>query len=236
MKRTALCILLSLWSVRAAAQEFSREALQCRDLVASVRPPIDEAEEGRQYLDDADQAYRNCRGSNLPLEIRVSALLKYAIASENRDRRQEAIAVLTEAIHLLDGAPDGYLELLIDVLGQAASAEARAGLRVDATAHAKRALEARIHKYGKNSDEAAAGIIALATVHYTFQDFAKTEMLLRDAIRIAEKACGPECDTLVLAYSGMESVYAAQGKTDESKRYAELAANAVPRRRGRTKE
>jgi tetratricopeptide (TPR) repeat protein len=235
MKRTALCLFVLLWSVSVIAQHRSGEAV-CRVLVASVRPPLDEGEQAKQYLDDAGTAYRDCRGSNLPVDVRVNALSKYATASAIREQHQAAIAALGEAIDLLDGARDVDMVLLIDVLGQAAFVESRAGLRSDATAHAKRAVEARIKKYGPNSVEAAEGLGHLAMVHATFAEYAQSEALLRDAIRIAAKACGPECDALVLAYVGMEVLYEAQGKTAEATKYAELAQNAVPTNRARTKE
>jgi tetratricopeptide (TPR) repeat protein len=235
MKKT-LSLFLLLWSVNAVAQRVSGDAVKCRDLVASIRPPLDEGDEGRRYLNDADTAYRDCRGSNLPLDVRVNALLKYAIASGNREQSQAAIAAIGEAIELLDHARDADTATLIEVLSQAAFLETRAGLRNDATAHGKRAVDARIKKYGRNSAETAEGWVNLAMVYVSFDEYAKSEALLRDAIRVAQEACGPECETLVHAYSGMEALYAAQGKTAEAKKYAELGQNAVPAKRARNKE
>ena len=168
----------------------------------------------------------------------MNALLKYAIASGNREQSQAAIAAIGEAIELLDHARDADSDTasLIEVLSQAAFLETRAGLRNDATAHGKRAVDARIKKYGRNSAETAEGWVNLAMVYVSFDEYAKSEALLSDAIRVAEKACGPECETLVHAYSGMEALYAAQGNTAEAKKYAELGQNAVPAKRGRTKE
>src|SRR5687768_16389048 len=102
MKKPALFAVLLLSVGTIAAEEFSREVINCRALVASVRPPADEGEQGTQYLDDAERAYRDCRGVKLPLDLRVKALLKYAMASDNRGRDQAANAPLAEALDLLD--------------------------------------------------------------------------------------------------------------------------------------
>jgi len=61
----------------------------------------------------------------------------------------------------------------------------------------------------------------------SFRRVAKGETLLRDAIRIASKTCGSECDALVFAYAGMETLHEAQGKTAEARKYAEMALDAT---------
>lgn len=230
MKTTTLSIILLLGSSSLNAQDLSWDEAKCRELVASVRPPLSGGEEGRQYLESADKAYRDCRGANLPVEIRAKALFKYGIATAAREREQASIAALREAIDLLD--PSGeHTELLIEILDKVAFVESRAGLQTDATDHAKRAVDVRVKTYGRNSAQTAEGMLYLAMVHLTFHDYVKSEALLRDAIRIAEKACGPECDVLVTAYAGMETFYQAQGKPEEAKRYSELSQNAVPTRK-----
>jgi hypothetical protein len=125
---------------------------------------------------------------------------------------------------------------LIDILDYTAFMESRAGLRSDATVHAKKAVDLRAKTYGRASAETAEGFVHLAMVHVTFHEYAKTEALLRDAIRIAEKACGPECDALATAYAGMETLYEAQGMTAEARKYAEPGQNAVPARKSGSKE
>lgn len=223
MKTAAVCIVLLFSTVSVAGAN-------CADLVAAVRPPSSEGDESRRYLESADQAYRDCRGAKVPLEIRAKALFKYGIANASRERMQASIGALHEAIDLL-GKSD-QTKLLIEVLDYTAFVESRAGLQSDATAHAKRAADVRAKTYGRNSAETAQGLVQLAMVHVTFNEFAKTETLLRDAIRIAEKACGPECDALVDAYAGMQTLYEAQGNTAEARKYAELGQNAVPSNRG----
>jgi hypothetical protein len=230
MKPTTLCIVLLLSSSSLMAEDLSREEAKCRELVASVRPPLSEGEEGKQYLESADEAYRDCRGAKLPLEIRAQALFKYGIATATRQREQASIAALREAIDLLDHAGSGQTDLLVAILDYVAFVESRAGLQVDATFHAKKAVDVRAKTFGRNSAQAAEGMVHLAMVHVTFNEYAKTEALLRDAIRIAEKACGPQCDVLVSAYAGMETLYETQGKREEAKRYSELGQNAVPTR------
>lgn len=230
MKTTTLCIILLLGSSSLIAEDLTRAEAKCRELVASVRPPLSEGEEGTQYLESADKAHRDCRGAKLPVEIRAKALFKYGIATAAREREQASIAALREAVDLL--VPGGeHTELLIEILDYVVFVESRAGLQTDATVHAKSAVDVRSKTYGRNSAQAAEGMAHLAMVHLTFHDYAKSEALLRDAIRIAEKACGPECDVLVTVYAGMETLYEAQGKPEEAKRYSELSQNAVPTRK-----
>jgi hypothetical protein len=58
------------------AEDASRGGTSCRELVAQVRSGLGEGEEAERYLESADNVYRDCRGANLPLEIRVKALVR----------------------------------------------------------------------------------------------------------------------------------------------------------------
>lgn len=232
MKTTALCILLFV-SASLVAEDASRVGTSCRELVAQVRSGLSEGEEAKGYLESADKAYRDCRGAKLPVEIRVKALFKYGVASAIRGREQAAIDALREAIGLVDRGTGDYRELLIEILDYTAFVESGAGIQTDATLHSKRAANLRAEKYGPRSAEAAEGLAHLAMVHATFKEYEKAEAMLRDAIRIAEQACGPQCDALVNAYAGMETLYEAQGNRAEAKKYAELGQNAVPTRRSK---
>lgn len=230
MKTTTLCIVLLLASSSLMAKDVSRGEEKCRELVSAVRPPLSGGEEGKQYLESADEAYRDCRGAKLSLELRAKVLFKYGIATAVREQGQASIAALREAIDLLGEGGGDHPELLIDILDYVVFMESRAGLQTDATAHAKKAVDVRTKTYGRNSAQAAEGMVHLAMVHVTFNEYARSEALLRDAIRMAEKACGPECDVLVSAYAGMETLCEAQGKHEDAKRYSELGQNAVPTR------
>lgn len=227
MKNIALCIALLLSGLRTFAGEMSRDLANCRELVAALRPTLSE-DEGKKYLEDADRAYRDCRGEKFPVDIRVDALFKYGMATAGRDRSQTAIAALREAIELLDGANGNRSQRLIEILDRVAIEESRSNLQTDAVAHAKRAADVRVKVHGADSAQAAEGMVHLAMVYVTFKDFSKTESLLREAIRIATEACGPECDTLVDAYSGMAVLSDARGNASDARKYEELAMNAVP--------
>ena len=232
MKRTTVWIVLLVLTPGALAGDGSRGGESCRELVAFVRPTLGEqGEDGERYLENADKAYRDCRGAKVPVDIRAKALFKYGIASASRERVQAALVALREAIGLLDRASDDHGEFLIEVLDYTASVESRAGMRTDAIAHAKRAAEMRAETYGSRSAEASEGMVHLAMVYVTFKDYAKAEALLREAVRIAAQACGPECDALVAAYAGMETLYEALGDKTEARKYGELGVNAVPANR-----
>lgn len=207
---------------------------KCRDLVASVSVPSDEGAEAMEaYFTDAELAYRDCRGAKAPLDVRVSALRKHAVAKELRGERQAALVVLREALDILDGATGDRTEMLIAVLDQARSVETDANLRSDAKEHASRALVLRQQKFGRNSSEAVVGMVHSGLMHANFGEYALSESLLGSAVRIAEKTCGPECDALAFAYAGMYALYEAQGNMTEAKKYAELGQNAVPTRRAK---
>lgn len=230
MKPTVLIAFLLVSNGNVIADDSSRQAADCRALVETVTPPLDEGEKHMQYLDDAAKAYRDCRGAQLPVEVRVNALVKYAIASSTSGEKQTAVAVLTEAIDILDRASGRHADLSISVLDRVASIETQAGLREAAIGHAKRAAETREKTYGKSSAEAAIGLVNLGLTHATFNDYAKGEELIRQAIRMAEKACGPECDALVEAYVGMQALYDSRGNKTEADKYAALAEKALPSR------
>jgi len=228
MRNTALSLVLLLSSVSMLAGEASRQLANCRELIVAVRPPGSEGEEGKRYLDDADRAYRDCRAEKFPIEVRVDALFKYGLATAARERTQTAIAAYREAIDLLDRAGSRPSPRMIEILDSLAREESRSGLRAEALEHAQRAANLRSERYGRSSAEAAEGMVHSAMVHVTFKDYAATEKLLRQAIRVAEKACGPTCATLVDAYSGMAVLHDAQGNQAEARKYEELAMEAVP--------
>lgn len=237
MKTIALFVVLALVAGTSVADDLVRQVNECQALTAQIRPSTDEGEKAQQYLDDGEKAYRDCRGANLPLDIRVKALLKYAMTSDGRGRGQEAIAKRNEAIDLLDKTKGAEPDLLIEALDQAAMGETLAGLPSDAKSHAKRALELRQKQYGARSVETVEGLINLAMVHATFNELSESEVLVRDAVRIAEKTCTAECDALAKAYSAMKTLYKAQGNEAEARRYSEMAIAAVPSKRsGGSKE
>lgn len=227
MKLTVLLAVLVVSNVNMLAEDLSRQAQDCRALVAALTPPVEDGEELLAHDADARRAYRDCRGEKLPVEIRVNALVKYALAISPRGETQAAVAAFAEAIDILDRAPAGKAELLIPVLDQAALLEAGVDLRENAVAHATRSSEIRIKTYGKDSPEAAVGLVQLGLVYGNFKDYEKGEKLVRDAIRIAEKDCGPKCSALVQAYHGMEALYATRGNKAEAKRYGELALDVA---------
>jgi tetratricopeptide (TPR) repeat protein len=199
----------------------------CRQLLISPLPDQQDAK-AEAYFDDAEKLYRDCRGTNLPIDVRVQALVKYGTAKHLRGQTQTAIQAYREALDILDSAKGDQTQMLLDVLDHLVMAEPDARLRSDAIAHSSRALSLRQAKFGKDSQEAVRGMVTLAIVHATFEDFAKSEALLRTAIRTAEKTCGPECDALAFAYSGMYALYTTLGNEAEAKKYDEMALNATP--------
>ena len=235
MKTTALCFVLFVSTQSLAAEVPSGAGTSCREMVAQVRPGLEEGEEAALYMESADKAYRDCRGAQHPIEIRAKVLFKYGIASASRGREQTAVEALREAVSLFDRSDGDNTELLIEILDYTSFMETQVGMRTDAISHSKRAADARVKKYGPDSGEAADGLTNLAVRYATFKEYEKAEALLRDAIQIAQRACGPECDALVHAYAGMEVLFTEQGNSAEAKRYAELAVEAVPSRRSKHK-
>lgn len=217
-------LLASSPSVRAA------DADTCRQLLISALPD-QEGAKAEAFFDDAEKVYRDCRSTNLPTDVRVQALVKYGIAKHVRGQAQTAVQAFHEALEILDSASGDQTPLLLEVLDRTVMAENDARLRSDAIAHSSRALSLRQAKFGKDSPEAVRGMVTLAIVHATFEDYDKSESLLRTAVRTAEKKCGPECDSLAFAYSGMYALYSAQGKEAEAKKYDEMDLNATPSRK-----
>ena len=208
---------------------------QCRQLLMSPMPDQDDAK-AEAYFDDAEKVYRDCRSTNLPMDVRVQALVKYGTAKHLRGQTQAAIQAYRQALEILDGVKGDQTQMLLEVLDRVVMAENDARLRSDAIAHSSRALSLRQAKFGKDSQEALRGMVTLAIVHATFEDYDKSESLLRTAIRTAEKTCGPECDALAFAYSGMYALYSTLGKETEAKKYDEMALNATPPSRKRTSQ
>lgn len=223
----ALIFLLS-YAGSLVAENLSRDAVACRELVGSVRPSGEDGEPWLRWEAEADRAYRDCRGTKLPLDVRVKTLLKYGMASDVRGRSQTAISAYKEAVGLLDGAKSEYVDLLIDSLDKAACLESSQGLRSDATEHSKRALAERVKNYGAKSEAAVVGMVNLAMVHAAFKDYEKSESLVRQAVRVAKEACGPQCEALSAAYVGMQTYYELIGNDAEAEKYADLALDASP--------
>jgi tetratricopeptide (TPR) repeat protein len=223
MKMTVLLALLVVSNGNMLAGDLPRAVEDCRALVGAITPPVEDGDELLAYEADARRAYRDCRGERFPVEIRVNALVKYALAISPRGETQAAVAAFAEAIDLLDRDPAGNAQLLITVLDQASLLEAQVGLRENAVTHAARSSEIRIKTYGKTSSEAAIGLVQLGLVYGNFNDYERGEKLVREAIHLAEKHCGPRCNALVQAYHGMEALYATRGNKAEAKKYGEMA-------------
>jgi len=212
----AMLLLASSSSVLAA------DANACRRLLISPLPD-QEGPDAVAYFDDAEKVYRDCRSTNLPTDIRVKALLKFGVAKYVRGHGQTAISAFREALDILDSTSGDQTLMILEVLDRVITAENDALLRSDAIAHASRALSLRQAKFGKDSQEAVRCMVTLAIVHATFEDYGKSESLLRTAVRTATKTCGPECDALAFAYSGMYALYSTQGNEAEAKKYEEMA-------------
>jgi tetratricopeptide (TPR) repeat protein len=222
-----LSVLMSLLFLSSSFSVLAADAGSCRQLLASQLPAYAEAGESAAYFDDAEKVYRDCRSASLPVDIRVQAFVKYGRAKHLRGGLQAAIGAFREAIAILDRAPGDQTTVLIAVLDHTVSAESDAHLRSDAIAHANRALTLRRATFGEDSPEAVMGRVKLGLVHATFEEYGMSESLLRTAVLIAEKTCGPECDVLAQAYSGMSAFYATQGNEAEAKKYDEMALNAI---------
>jgi tetratricopeptide (TPR) repeat protein len=222
-----LLVLISLL-LASATSVLAGDADACRQLLMSQLQAYPETDAAAAYFDDAEKAYRDCRGAKLPVDVRVKALMKYGVAKEVRGDVQAATDAFREAVAILDRAPGDQTAMLIDALDGTVLAEEHAHLRSDAIEHSTRALTLRRTKFGNDSQEAVIGMVKLGIVHATFGDYDKSESLLRTAVRTAEKTCGPECDALSEAYSGMYALYATQGREAEAKKYEEMAMNARP--------
>ncbi len=208
------------------------DANACRQLLMSPLPDQGD-EKAEAFFDDAEKVYRDCRSSNLPMDIRVQSLVKYGTAKHLRGQTQSAIQAYREALEILDSASGDQTQMLLEVLDRSVSAETDAPLRSDAIVHASRALSLRQAKFGDASPEAIKAMVLLGAVHATFGDWDKWESLLRTAVRIAEKTCRPECEAMAEAYSGMAAFYGTRGNEAEAKKYEEMAINATPSSRKR---
>jgi tetratricopeptide (TPR) repeat protein len=227
--------LITTLLLASASSVFATDANVCRQLLISPLPDEGPAD-APAFFDDAEKAYRDCRSAKLPVDVRVKVLTKYGRAQYVRGQTQAAIQAYREALEILDSAPGDQTQLLLEVLDRAVSAETDARLRSDAIAHASRALSLRQAKFGDASLEAIKAMVLLGAVHATFGDWDKWESLLRTAIRIAEKTCGPECDARAEAYSGMAAFYGSRGNEAEAKKYEEMALNATPPSRKRASQ
>jgi tetratricopeptide (TPR) repeat protein len=232
MKNVFVLLLL----VAASSSVLAADVETCRQLLNSQLQSYPEPHVEDPYFSDADKAYRDCRGAKFPVDIRVRALMKYGVGKDVRGDAQAATEAFREALAILDRAPGDQTSMLIEVLDGTVKAESNAHLRSDSIEHANRALALRRTKFGKESPQAVIGMVKLGIVYATFGDYAKSESLLRTAIRIAERTCGPECDVLSEAYSGMYALFATQGKEEEAKKHEEMATNARPPARKRASQ
>lgn len=228
MNKTTLLILLVAVAGHIFADTSPKGIARCEQLTDEVRWSGEEGEKADRFLQDADSAYRDCRGTMMPIEVRMNALLKFGLASDAGGRVQTATDAYNEALGLMERSKDSDRDQIIEVLDLAASAESRSGFRSDALRHSTRAVEERQKMYGRESAEASVGYVNLATIYATFNELDDCEKWLREAVRIAEKACGPECDALALAYSGMQTLYEIIGNKAEAQKYSELAVDAIP--------
>ncbi|HEX2835256.1 MAG TPA: tetratricopeptide repeat protein [Thermoanaerobaculia bacterium] len=225
--RTALAALL-LGSL-VVLPAFAADVTACRALAARELPGDDlPLEDTQSFFDEAEQAYRDCRSPELPVGVRVQALLKYSLARGVRGHQQSAVAGAREALQIVDRSQSVDPTLLLSVLDRLIAAETTARLRSDAVAHAKRALELQRATFGADSDEALAGQIRVGIVHIEFGELDQAESILTNAVRLAERKCGPQCQARSEAYTGMFVLRSAEGNEAEAKRFEELSFDAIP--------
>lgn len=228
MKPVLCLILLLILHGEVVADDLAQKTSVCRELIGSVRPSGEDGDAWQRWRDDADRGYRDCRGSGMPLDVRVRALLKYAIASDTRGQSQAALAAYQEALGLLDASKGKEVDLLIEVLDQTASLAGRLGMRRPATEYSQRALDERTRKYGPKSAKAIEGMVNHAMTYAAFEEYDRTEKLVREAVRVAEGSCGPQCEARSIAYVGMQSYFHFVGNEREAARYGDMALDASP--------
>jgi len=228
MKRAVCLTLLLVCNGNLAADDLAQRTAVCNEMIGSVRPSGEDGEAWQQWSDEADRAYRDCRGSRMPLDVRVRALVKYAMASDTRDRIQAALAAYQEALAFLDASKNKDADLLIEVLDQAATVAGRQGMQPAAKKYSDRALDERLKKYGAKSAKAAEGTVNLAMIYAAFGDYDSAGKLVREAVRVAEASCGPQCEARSIAYAGMQSYYHFVGNEREAAKYGDMALDASP--------
>jgi tetratricopeptide (TPR) repeat protein len=227
-------MLILLISLLASVSMAAADVSTCRELVAT--PIGDTAEQTQVFFARAEQAYRDCRKDVLPVDVRAKALLNYGQSSAIRNNVQAAVAAYKEAIDLLSRGKSDFSLLLLTALDRASYAESTLGLRGDAVAHANRALAIRTSRYGADSAEAVSGMVHLAMVHTTFENYAAAEALLNSALNAARKGCGDHCRPLAEAYAGFSAFHGAKGDEEAARKYEELGLSATPPTRRGHKE
>lgn len=217
-----------LVSSLVASPLFAADVTACRALAARELPGDDGSTSAQSFFDEAEQAYRDCRSAELPVDVRVQALLKYSLARGIRGNDQAAVAGSREALEALDRSESVDTKLLLTVLERLIHAETTARLRTDALAHANRALELQRATFGADSDEAIVGQIRVGIVHIEFGELDRAETILTSAVQLAEQKCGPQCDARSEAYTGMFVLRSAEGNEAEAKRFETMSFDAIP--------
>lgn len=220
--RTIQNILFALFALVGMSIHASNPATQCKKLIGGE--PGDE-----KYVQNAEKAYRDCRGADIPADMLLSVYRRYADTRDALGERQTAISIYKSGIGAFEARKGrGTSGLLIEALDQLARLESREGLRADAVEHATRALNLRRSLFGLESREAAVGLSRLGMVFVDARDFVGAEPYLKAAIKIATEACAPQCEELSEVLAAMSVWYSDQGNETEAKRYWVLSTDALP--------
>lgn len=220
--RTIQHILFALFALVSMSIHASTPATQCKKLIGGE--PGDE-----NYVQNAEKAYRDCRGADIPADMLLSVYRRYADTREALGERQAAISIYKNGIGEFEARKmRGTDALLIEALDQLARLESRERRRADAVEHATRALNLRRSVFGLESREVAVGLSRLGMVFVDARDFIGAEPYLKKAIEIATEACAPQCEELSEAFSAMSVWYSDQGNETEAKRYWVLSTDALP--------
>jgi hypothetical protein len=176
--------------------------------------------------DTAKSAYADCRSSSVPAELRAEATERWArILSQSDTAASEALYRATireiEKERGADSAAllpllDGLMDLVVRVSGGPTGETFR-------LANDIHRIKANVH--GPRSEPAARALLVVGRLHELNGTMATAEGLYREAIGIAETACAPKCDTLVVAYSMLRDLIktdpARQAEADELNALAE---------------
>jgi tetratricopeptide (TPR) repeat protein len=221
-------MLLMTVEVSAAPRD-----IDCHALVTAERDGTGES--GARFLADADVAYLACTDASNPPEIRIRALNNYGLASAIREDAQRALAVYMEALTLAEDTESVDQGLLVDLLDGIWQVQASSKLPA-AIGTAERASALRHKIYGDGSVEAVDGTIALAAVHGDLGNYREAERLFAQALDEAKANCEGKCQALANAYAAYAGYSEFRGDLVAKARYEELAENAIPDFRPRTKK
>jgi len=234
--KTILCAACLLANFSVYAQSTTERCVAAREAATSLLTAGSSTEEHTAKWRAAERhAFTVCTSSEVHVKLRNEAIVRWAGVLNDSAAELSLVKKALRETEAAEGPDSPLLLPLIDHLASFYSNQP--AKRRDGLALAERGVRIRNFAFGETSSEVAEGLTLLGTFWFIEEmpdrNLSLAEDYLREAVAVAEKACGANCDALRRALGMLHAVLREQpGREKEAaeleKRIEKLYAADIP--------